>query len=275
MTIGAPCLMTRCSLTSAVTLFAAMALCSPSAWADEPAARALANAATATAIEAPAAASATEADDALPFKLSLPTESDRSAWRTAGFRMQLGINYGQLIGLVGAPSGTLRGAVIRIGARLDEAWSLLTSLQYAAATEVGGLSALRFAGTIDPTWHATDHVDVAVGLGFGGIVEAGNTGRPELDAALRASLVDSYTLTNARKPLAACTGIGTAGLMRIGWTAVLSELSSTSIALQVDGQWTACQDNLRLVEPDTAEPAYRRQWWPHVGGSLAWLLGWR
>ena len=215
-----------------------------------------------------------DADDALPFKLSLPTEDDRSAWRSPGFRLQLGAGYGQFHGLSGAPSGRLIAAVIRVGARLDADWSLLTSFQYGSASAVKGLSGLRFSGTIDPTWHVTDRFDLAVGFGLGGLVE-GNTGRPEPDASGRATLVSSYTLPKTSPAIPSCTGVGAAGLVRAGWMAVLGPLSSMGFALEVDGQWTACKDNLNRVEPDTAQPIYRVQWWPHVGATLAWLVAWR
>ena len=45
----------------------------------------------------------TEADEVLPFKLSLPTEEDAAAWRQAGFRLQLGVGYGMLRGIDGTP----------------------------------------------------------------------------------------------------------------------------------------------------------------------------
>src|SRR5258706_14355463 len=91
-------------------------------------------------------------------RLSLPTESDREAWLRSGFRLALGLTYGSLRGLDGAPSGRLLGPTIRFGIRLDRDWSILASFQYASASAAGGLSGLRFAGTIDPTWHATRHL---------------------------------------------------------------------------------------------------------------------
>lgn len=241
---------------------------------------AAASAATETADVGPAEADTPTAegtaDDKLAFKLSLPTQDDRDAWKTAGFRLQLGVEYGRLQGLVGAPSGRLLGAVVRVGGRLDADWSLLASFQYASASATGGLSGLRFVGTLDPTWHFADRWDLAVGAGFAGMVE-GRTGRPEVDAAGLASQVDSYTVPSARQPVASCSGVGAAGLVRLGWMAVLGPLSSTGLQFQVDGQWTACVQVPRVgaVEPDTAQVITRRQWWAHVGGTLAWVIAWR
>ena len=119
-------------------------------------------------------------DDEGPPRFSLPTQSDRDAWLRGGFRLSLGLTYGRLVGLEGAPSGRLLGPTVRVGLRLDADWSLFASFQYNGADDPGGLSALRFAGTIDPTWHATRHLSLALGLGFGGIVE-GVSGRPDVD----------------------------------------------------------------------------------------------
>ena len=109
-----------------------------------------------TANPAPTATAATAvkpgaADDDGEPRLSLPTQADRAAWQTSGFRLGLGLIYGRLVGLRGAPSGRLLGPIVRVGLRLDDSWSILASFQYAAASQPGGLSGLRFAGTLDPT----------------------------------------------------------------------------------------------------------------------------
>ena len=218
----------------------------------------------------------TEADEVLPFKLSLPTEEDAAAWRQAGFRLQLGVGYGMLRGIDGTPGDKNIPLLMRVGVRLDEDWSLFGSFQFAIAVarKSGDLSGLRFAGTIDPTWHVTDHLDIAAGFGFGGLVE-GTSGRAEPNAEQRASLVANYTFPSARTPMVACSGVGVAGLLRASYLWVLGPLSATGFALQTDGQWTACVENIGRVEPDTAQSIVRRQWWSNAGGSLTWVISWR
>lgn len=215
-----------------------------------------------------------DGDDAIPFKLSLPTEQDFQAWRQAGFRVELGMNYGEMIGLYGAPSGSLLGAILRVGARLDRDWSLLGSFQYAAASTVGGLSGLRFAGTLDPTWHLADHLQVAIGMGFGGIVE-GRTGRPDPNPLDRTNLADSFTYPSARSPLPSCTGVGVTGLLRAAWQSALGPLASLTVFGEVDGQWTRCEERIGRVDPDTARPFVRRQYWPHFLAHGGLTFGWR
>lgn len=206
-------------------------------------------------------------------KLSLPTEADRDAWRRSGFRMGLGVAYGDLVGLEGAPSGRLLGFLLRLGVRLDGDWSLLASLQYARASAAGGLDGLRFAGTIDPTWHVTRHLSLAVGLGFGGIVE-GSTSRPDV-MPLPGTLANSYTFPSPGPPLPSCSGVGVAALARAEWTIVLGPRSATSFALEADGQWTGCADDTGHVDLDTGQAIVRRQWWPHTGGTVQWGFTWR
>ncbi len=222
---------------------------------------------------APAASAAKPADDDGEPRLSLPTQADRDAWRTSGFRLGLGLVYGRLVGLRGAPSGRLIGPTVRVGLRLDPSWSILASFQYAAASQPGGLSGLRFAGTLDPTWHVTPSISLAVGLGFGGIVE-GRTGRMDADP-LPSTLDTSYTFPDARHPVASCSGVGVAGLARAEWAYVLGPRAQTSVALEVVGQWTGCVDDTHRVEPDTGTAIVRRQWWPHTGVTLAWGIAWR
>jgi len=211
-------------------------------------------------------------DDGEP-RLSLPTQADRVAWQDSGFRLGLGLVYGRLVGLRGAPSGRLIGPTIRVGLRLDESWSVLTSFQYASASQHGGLSGLRFAGTLDPTWHVTPSLSIAIGFGFGGIVE-GRTGRMDADP-LPSTLDTSYTFPSARTPIASCSGVGAAGLARVEWAYVLGPRSQTGVSLEVVGQWTGCVDDTNRVEPDTGTAIVRRQWWPHTGATLGWGITWR
>ena len=211
-------------------------------------------------------------DDGEP-RLSLPTEADRVAWQRPGFRLGLAFVYGDLVGLGGAPSGRLLGAKLRAGLRLDPSWSLLTSFEYSLASRKGGLGGLRFAGTLDPTWHVTRSLSVALGFGFGGIVESS---ADRMDASpLPGELETSYTFPDARTPMAACSGVGAAGLARVEWAYVLGPRASGTIALEGIGQWTGCIDDTGRVEPDTGRAIVRRQWWPHAGATLAVGVTWR
>jgi hypothetical protein len=223
--------------------------------------------------EASTPPTAPKSDDDGEPRLSLPTTADRTAWRTSGFRLGLGVAYGRFVGLRGAPSGRLIGPTIRAGVRLDDSWSILASFQYAAASERGGLSGLRFAGTIDPTWHVMPSLAVSLGFGFGGIVE-GRTGRMDANP-LPGTLDTSYTFPDARPPVASCSGVGAAGLARVEWAYVLGPRAQTGVALEVVGQWTGCVDDTNRVEPDTGTAIVRRQWWPHTGATIAWGVTWR
>lgn len=217
--------------------------------------------------------SALRTDDDGPVRLSLPTESDRAAWLAPGFRLQLGALFGELHGLGGAPRGLLYGVLLRVGTRLDERWSILGSFQYALASATDGLSGMRFMGTLEPTWHVSRHVSLAAGVGFAGLVES-RTGRDDPEP-LASTLDTSYTFVDARNPLPRCSGIGVAALGRADYTLVLGSRSSMGLALELSGQWTACVEDSGRVEPDTARPIVRRQWWPHLGGTVAWFVGWR
>lgn len=231
-------------------------------------------AATVPAAAPPTITSATTPDDKEPEpKLSLATEADRDAWRRPGFRMGLGVSYGDLVGLEGAPSGRLLGFLLRLGIRLDGDWSLLASLQYARASTAGGLDGLRFSGTLDPTWHLTSHLSLAVGLGFGGIVE-GSTSRPEV-TPLPGSLSSSYTFPGAGPPLPSCSGVGVSALARAEWTIVLGPRSATSVGIEAVGQWTGCSEDTGQIDVDTGQAIVRRQWWPHTGGTVQWGFTWR
>jgi hypothetical protein len=210
-----------------------------------------------------------EEDGAARF--SLPTESDREAWRRPGFRVALGLTFGELFGIGGAPNGRLLGPFVRFGVRLDRQWSLLGSLQFHYAT--AGVSGIRFAGTVEPTWHVTDRLSLSLGIGFGGIVES-STNRVD-PSPLPSTLDTSYTFPNAKTPLPSCSGVGVAGLLRGEYLFVLGPRSSTGVAAELDAQWTGCVADTGRVEPDTAKAIVRRQWWPHVGFTISWVIAWR
>jgi hypothetical protein len=208
-----------------------------------------------------------------PPKLSLPTLADKKAWQRSGVRVELAFAYGEFHGLRGAPSGRLIGPTLRFGLRLDQSWSLITSFQYHGASRTGGLGGLRFAGTIDPTWHVTPSLSVAVGFGFGGIVESGfnrDSPDPQPDA-----LETSYTFPSARSPLTSCVGVGVANLVRGQWAYVLGPRSQFSVEAEVLGQWTKCIEDTGKIEPDSGQAIERRQYWPHVGATLTLGITWR
>ena len=225
---------------------------------------------------APARADTPKTDDDPEPKLSLPTESDRAAWLGSGFRLGLGANYGRFEGLGGAPSGHLVGAMLRAGLRLDRDWSLMSTFEYSRVKQGGGLSGLRFSGTIDPTWHITPSFSVALGVGFGGIVE-GNTGRPDMTPGptMNGAITTSYTFPDASTPLPSCSGVGITGVARAEYTYVLGPRVATGLALEAIGQYTSCVQNTGRLDADTAQAIVRRQYWPHAGFAVQWSISWR
>jgi len=213
----------------------------------------------------------TEDEEGTP-KLSLPTESDRVAWTKSGFRLGLGLDYGRFDGLRGAPSGRLLGPFLHAGLRLDHDWSLLASFAYESASGAnGGLSGLRFSGTIDPTWQVTRALSLAFGFGFGGIVE-GKGARTD-NAPMNNDV--SITIPSANPPVGSCSGVGATGLVRAAYSWVLGPRTSTDVEVEVLGQYTSCIDKTGFLEPDSAQPIQRTQYWPHVGFTVGWGFMWR
>ena len=216
---------------------------------------------------------AVRADDDGEPKFSLPSEGDRAAWQLPGFRLGLGITYGTLGGTYGAPSGQLKGVQLRTAMRLDQDWSAALTFDYAIASSTGGLSGLRFAGTLEPTWHVTRSVSLAAGVGFGGIVE-GRTDRIDPEP-LGDSIETSYTFPDASAPIASWGGVGPAARLRAEWTFVIGPRTAANVGIEATGQWTGCVSETDRVEPDTGEAIVRRQWWGHLGGALAVGVTWR
>jgi hypothetical protein len=206
-------------------------------------------------------------------KTSIALESDEDAWQRSGFRLGLGLAYGDLYGLRGPPSGRLLGPLVHVGLRLDRDWSIYSTFDYESASRRGGLSGLRFAGTIDPTWHVARHFALGVGFGFGGFVE-GHTGRADAEP-LGSTLDTSYTFTNAEMPIASCSGVGASGLVRGTYSHVIGPRAELVVELEIIGQETKCIEPTGTVEPDTAQPIVREQYWSHAGAQMIWGVTWR
>jgi hypothetical protein len=215
-----------------------------------------------------------KADDDGEPKLSLPTESDRVAWTAAGFRLALAFVAGDLHGERGAPSAGLVGVGMHAGLRLDRDWSLVATFKYArAAAGTGGVTGLWFQGTIDPTWHITRSLAVALGFGFGGIA-SGRTGGAEI-APFPSSLDSSYTFPSSATPMPRCSGVGAAVVARATYSWVVGPRSSAYLDLDAFGQYTECIDPTGNVDPDTAQPIVRIQYWPQDGFTFNLGFAWR
>lgn len=225
-----------------------------------------------TAVRADAPGKSPTGDDG-EVKLSLPTENDRLAWERPGFRLGLALAYGELVGLHGAPNGRELGAALHAGLRLDADWSLIASFNYARVSATNGITGLRFAGTLDPTWHVTRALSLAAGIGFGGFVNA-RTNQPDVNP-LPNTIDSSYNFPSASPAMPLCDGGGLVGVLRAEYAWVIGPRGAFDLDLEVVGQYTQCTDPTGRTEPDTAQPIVRTQYWPLTGGTLSAGFTWR
>jgi len=208
-------------------------------------------------------------------RLSLPTEEDRAAWRRSGFRLALGIIYGNLRGARQVPDLTLKGLAIRPGIRIDPQWSIYLPLQY-TTTSRGGV---RFAAAVEPTWHITPGIALGVGVGYAGMIGVAAYDEfvvpdgPENTANVHGQ---SYTLPEGVKPLANCDGGGVTALARLEAGYVLGPRTRTHLALELLAQRIGCEESAFGVRDNFTGAEYMfRQWWVHRGMSLSWGIEWR
>jgi hypothetical protein len=213
-----------------------------------------------------------DADGAV--RLSLPTEEDRAAWRRSGFRLALGVLYGQLQGTRDIPDLTLKGVVIRPGIRIDPEWSVYLPLQYATTSKGGA----RFAAAVEPTWHITSSFAVGFGLGYAGLIGISpydpmlpNPG-PEMEVEL---LGQSFTFSESKKAIRSCDGVGITALVRAELGYVLGPRSRTHLALEALGQRIGCEEDSFDEDEFTGRQHQFRQWWGHNGVTLSWGIEWR
>lgn len=203
------------------------------------------------------------------FRLSLPTKADHYAWNETGFRLQLGYGLGRQFAIEALPEFTTHAMIVRGGVRLSEDWSLFGHLRYEVA--VGDASGLRYAGTIEPTYHITDGFTMSLGLGVGGlIVSVDEPTRGQRDRS-----GPPRTRIESTPPLNECTGTGVVATARLEYSFVLGSLGATGPAIWTDVQYTACTAEVAGVNPETGGPSKVKQYWHHHSGAVGWFFSWR
>ena len=202
-------------------------------------------------------------------KESLPRGPVAEAWTSPGFRLGLGVLAGPIVGQDRAPSATAVGVTVHAGWRFGALFSLATAFSYEAL--FGSLGGLRYAVTLEPTWHPFPGVYLAVGAGYAGV-----TGTP------KAVGPDGFTATAPGRPLASfgrelverdCERGGVVALLRAGYNFRLGRVGATGPSASFATQAIPCiesywSDEKLLLEEVT-------DWWPHLVFSLGWTFLWR
>ena len=211
------------------------------------------------------------ADD-VEFKRSLETETPDEGWQGEGFRLSLGYGYGFDDGLANLPDATVHSIVIRVGARLDVDWSVLGSFRYGIAE--GELSALTYAITLDPTWHLPAGFELAVGVGFSGLVAASSDQPYPNDYFDEYATDHSITSPDTKHVLDNCSGAGPGALVRLGWQVALDDIWALVLHAEAYARWSLCEEWDGEYEDD-GERIVMRQWWGTVGATFGASFAWR
>jgi len=215
-----------------------------------------------------------EGDD-YQLRLSLPTEEDFQAWRSSGFRVQLGIGYGNAKGRgesVADFSSTV--LILRPQVRLDDAWSIAASFAYDLTG--GDLDGLRWSAALEPVFHVVAGLSLSLGIGYAGI-DADRVGGAPSGYQLVIERPDATVSREAGpdEALAECTGGGWLALGRVDYQFVVGPLFATGPFLRGDYRWTRCSQEAGPTNNETGRPVEVRQWWQHASWSVGWLLTWR
>lgn len=210
-------------------------------------------------------------DDGYVVRLSLPTEDDFTAWTHPGIRIALGYGFEKQWGLAPAASDLNAHALsIRASSRIDRSWSLAVELQYGFAS-TATMSGLRYATTVGALLHPWRNLALSIGTGLGGLMLLPTAGRPTPPTT---AAVANITLPDDAK-LGSCTGNGWVGLTRAEYLFVTGSLFATGPFLELDGQYTRCEQPLGRLDKETGVQISARQWWLHRGVAIGWWASWR
>lgn len=209
-------------------------------------------------------------EDELDFQESEELLSPSEAWQQPGFRVQLSVGYGGLIGVDGPPDGALLGVEVGVGVRLDPSWSLMAAIRYEGGFDpLGGFA---FSTSFEPTWHLWEGLSVSIGAGIAGMIDTGP--HPDPNGGDADSIPASLTYQEAEQLVGSCYGYGTTATARVAYWVPMGHNSAFGVALRAGGQWIGCEDATGRVEADTADAIVRRQWWSHfvwgVQGGFQW-----
>lgn len=231
-----------------------------------------------------------EQDD-YEVKLSLPTEEDFLAWKSTGFRLQLGYGYGQTLGFAPAPRFTGHSILLRPSVRLDKYWSLAGTFQYTIAS--GGITGLRWSATFEPVFHPVGGLAIAFGVGYGGMAgdrpydaaneplepgrQPGRTIIVKEDSGGFSQGSETHSRTaDPQERLQNCSGNGWSALARVEYLLVVGSLFATGPFVQGDLQATRCAQVLaQSKDNETGESTKIRRWWGHRCWSVGWWAAWR
>lgn len=209
---------------------------------------------------APTRAHATPTRAAPYERFSLPQGSVDDAWASPGFRLGLGFGVGGLWGSARSAGGTLIGGTIRAAWRFGPRLSLASTFFYGALS--GDLDAMRYAITVEPTWHPERGLSLGLGVGYGGLIG-------DVSESLRENEPGFGSVSRGEEPtISHCEAGGIVGVARISYLFRLGRVGSTGPQATGIVQWTRCTD----TAGDDREIV---QWWTHLGFSLAWTFSWR
>ena len=113
---------------------------------------------------------------------------------------------------------------------------------------------LRFAGTLEPTWHVTPQLSLAVGIGFGGIVEGSTSRADPTPLPQHARHVVHLPGRAARRCRAATASAWRASRAPSG-RSCSARARRRGFAVEFDGQWTGCVERHRRSSPTPPSPS--------------------
>lgn len=201
-------------------------------------------------------------DEERETRVSELSLSKDEAWRSQGFRLQVGLGYERFVSdLQRVPPMHGYSILLRTGWRFNEHWSLLGAARYAVT--FGDLDGLRWTATVEPRFNPLDGLAVSLGIGFGGILglRAEGTHPGCSDGPVPGS-----------SAVCKCNGGGFVATAKVEYLIAVAELFATGPVLHLDAQWTRCTDR---TTPPGQERQERVQWWRDLGLGIAWVTAWR
>jgi len=191
--------------------------------------------------------------------------SVETLWNNPGFRLQLALGYHQ--GHIQVLDESIQGFGFVVRPTYHFSHSLSTSITLGYEVLVGEITGIRWFSTADIGWKIWRGLQISMGIGFGGLMS-----KCKSDACY--NRLQSYDYDDLA-PIDTCNNAGLALNAELSYLFLVGPTFSTGPLIYTDWQFTTCEEDVGLHDPDTGREIRQKANWSHFALFSGWWFAWR